>query len=355
VKLSISLNHNGNAVTRYSGPIEIEILNENVLKHASVPPLNMTQGYISGELLQFISTIKAGEAEVFVDVPGFVSDTIKIDSLPLIAHEIILSSSEDFLYTNGDNDVFLTAEIYDENGNLTTNNLSALISFEATDLTSDMVSFPEANTALSLRGISSILVHGGDVSGEVNLIASSDNFRGVKSGTLSLDVIKHVPSKEVREFTPRSLFISLLGGDFGNLDTDWNLAESLLYGRKIDSTGEIDYGQVQSVSTITATPTAKKRLISVDAFGKVENYSENIDSIVVPATESFPYQKIIMSDLIQATELAEMFIIPKTDAELKLLSSDKEVVDYKAEGIYVQRVSDTDPDIVFVNRNKGMR
>ena len=83
-------------------------------------------------------------------------------------------------------------------------------------------------------------------------------------------------------------------------------------------------GQVQAVSSVTATPFEKKRLIGVDGYGKIDILSDTISMETVTATESLPYQKIVFSDDVADAELASVIFIPKTDAELILLEEDDE-------------------------------
>ena len=96
---------------------------------------------------------------------------------------------------------------------------------------------------------------------------------------------------------------------------------------------------MQAISALTSSIKDKKRLLGVDGYGKVEIMSETVSSEVVPATNSFPYQKVIFSDNFNNVELVSLFVVPKTGSPLKLLQKEEEKEN--DDGIFVQSLEGT--------------
>lgn len=342
-KLRTELVHNGAVVSGYSGAIEFTLLNPNGGSFVNLPPKTMNNGILHEANVRFQSSTLAGESEILIDVPGFASSTATIQLLPGAPSQLQLTSSEDSIMTGGDNNVIVEANILDKYGNLVTSDNSTLISFATTDATSKMISFVGAKNAVALNGVASTIIKGGTMSGVANIIASSGELQ---LATISLDVVKRVDSKDVEKFAPRALYTSLLGGSFGDLATENNLAQTM-----------VNSGQVQAVTSVTATPNDSKRLIGVDGFGKIDILSDSVNADLVLATDNFPYQKVVFSDALADEELGEMFLVPKPEAELFVLEPDVDIP--MSEGIFVQRHSTIDPAVeifskegeIFVQKN----
>lgn len=344
-RIGVKLVHNGAVIEGYNGPINLEILNKNYGDFAKNPPQKMSHGQLNPANITFRPTTLAGEVEILVDIPGFVSDTFKFNTTPGTPQKIELISSADSIYTNGANEAIVHARILDEYGNLVDTNNRTIVRFSATDSTNDFVEFSPANS-LTLNGTASTTVLGNERSGEVHIIARTE-IAGVKDGFLTLKINKHITPDIAKTFSPRALYISLLGGNFGDLTIQNNLAEIFL-----------NNGQSQAVSAVTADPNDKKRLISIDGYGKIDVLSETITTNVVKATDSFPYQKIVFADNVANTELANVFLVPKNNTPLVLLNDEEATGGEEAindsEGIYVKRLSKTNETIEFKEENDGI-
>lgn len=328
IVLGAQLISDGKIVTGYSGDVEFRLLNENFGGFSGELPKKMSSGVVKG--ISFKASTLAGEPEILINVPGFVSDTIKLKTLPGEAVKIDLTSSSDAVYTNGVEEVTLTARLLDKYGNLVDIDEGTPVTFSLTPATEEYVEFVGAKTSLTLNGIATSSIKGGKISGIANIIASSQNL---ESGILPLKVTKHLSLDNLSSYSPRVLYLSLLGGAFDN---------DLLYS-----------GQIQAISGVTTTTEGKKKLGYVDPYGKVEVLSDTVSSGIVPATDSFPYQKIIFSDSISQDEIATMFFVPKTDLSLTLLT-DEDFYRITKEGIFVKRVSMSDKKIEFSEKEDGV-
>ncbi|MEK7547532.1 MAG: FG-GAP-like repeat-containing protein, partial [Patescibacteria group bacterium] len=324
VRIGVKLLVGGNVAKGYNGPVEFKVATKKLCDPSNKIPKKMTAGELHAANAIFKSSKTSGEAEIFIDIPGFISDTAKFKTKADEGERIELSADGKSLYTNSGNEVTLQAKLLDRYGNLVDYDNSTVIDFVATDATKQLVNF-SLPKATAVNGIATTKVIGAGNSGTVNILAKANK---VHAGAVSLQVNKHVTSDEVKEFSPRALYIALLGGTFGATDCKTGfgdcLAQSLLFSN----------GQVQAISALTSSVKDKKRLFGVDGYGKIEIMSETVSSEVTPATNSFPYQKVIFSDNFNNVELASLFVVPKTGTSLKLLQSEEEK--QNGDGIFVQ-------------------
>lgn len=339
-RLGAKLTHNNQIVDKYSGPIEFTVLTKNVGNLAGDGVYKMANGEIKPANVSFQAATLSGEAEVLVDIPGFVSDTIKFKVKPGIATRIELVASDTSIHTNGQNEVTLKARLLDQYDNLVEASNGVVVDFAATEATEELITINPAQ-ANTVNGVATSEVLGKSKSGVANIFASS---AGLETGTVSLKINKHLTSEVVKDFSPRALYVSLLGGAFGKVDNGNNIAQTLLYS-----------GQVQAVSTITASPHDKKRVVGVDGFGKVDLLSQTLEITVAAATNSFPTQKVILSDKVSGDSVASVFVVPKNNTPLVLqekAEGQDEILPIPSnDGIYVQRLSMNDPAVQFTQKS----
>ena len=332
LKIRTELKHNGKVIDSYNGPISYTLLNKGLGSFTKTPPEKMVNGVLHQENVKFKSSKSSGTVEILVDVPGFVSDTVEFKTLPGLPVYIELTSSEDTLTTNNLDEVVLKASLLDQYGNLVDTNNSKIVQFSATNATKGLITFKEAQSSVVSGGIASNRIKAKDVSGEVNIIASSS---GLESDKITLEITKHITGSIAEEFAPRALYMSVLGGAFGMPMDGSNLAQRFMFSD----------GQVQAVSSVTASVKDVKRLVSIDSYGKIEALSETVLSEIVPATDSFPYQKVVFTDSLTDASLATAFVIPKGNAPVSLLEDDEEI---SGTGIYVVKPEEPDDTLEFV-------
>ncbi|MBT7736271.1 DUF11 domain-containing protein, partial [Candidatus Peregrinibacteria bacterium] len=326
------LKHNGEVITGYNGPINYTLLSKGLGSFVNTPPEKMINGVLHQANVKFKSSNATGTVEILVDIPGFVSDTVEFKTLPGLPKYIELTSSEDTLTTNDLDEVILQARILDEYGNLVDTNNSKVIQFSATDATEDLITFSEAMSSVVSNGIASNRIKANDVSGEVNIFATST---GLQTDKISLKIKKHITGSVAENFAPRALYMSVLGGAFGMPMSQGNLAQKFIYSD----------GQVQAISATTSSVEDYKRLLSVDSYGKVETLSETVVSEIVPATDSFPYQKVVFTDSLTDSSLATAFVIPKGNSPVVLLEDSQNAVGV---GIFVKEGEAKDDSLEFL-------
>ena len=350
------LDNNGKTVESYKGPIKFTNLNDKIVNLVNQMPQKMDGGILDDSVMPIETSTLAGEAEILVEVPGFVSDSVKVKVLPGTAKKIELSSDvTDYIYAKGNN-VTLKATLLDKYGNVVDTDNSTPIKFDITNLTEDFVQFMGAKTAIALKGVATTIIKGGNGSGKANLCAKKQAAgmlddcekdpdaveTTVKPGILSIKVVDHVTQIDAKEFSPRALYMSILGGAFGDPIVNNNLAQTFLYDTK---------ARAQAITSLTSTPDEKKRILNVDAYGKISLMAEDIETKAVFATKSFNYQKIVVSDNVAKKELASIFLVPKNGLPLDIVTGDDLP---SAEGIYVKQLLTDDPDLMITKKTDGI-
>jgi uncharacterized repeat protein (TIGR01451 family) len=278
----------------YKGFIEFEISNKNIIELDD---------------LEIRSKTVAGEAEIIVDIPGFIRKGIKIDVLPLEPVALKLIANDEIIYSNGKNEVEFEAQLLDEYGNLLTTDNSTVIAFETLDPDYKFVEFMGASQVRAVAGTAKLKVKGGKRSGQVNIFARTViGEREVISETLRLPVKKHVTDIEVSGFAPKVLYMSLLGGAFGEPSNTDSLAQTILYT-----------GKTQVISTLTASAKADKRLLAIDPEAEVTLMSATLETETFAATESFPYEKTVISDNVEGVDIASYFVVAGASTDVRVI------------------------------------
>lgn len=339
--LKSELLYNGNVVGSYNGPIKFTNLNDKVADLPNKLPQTMKNGVLDGTYMPINSGTLAGEAEILVEIPGFLSDSVKVRVLPNKAEKIELSGDiTDYIYTKSDN-VLLKATLLDEYGNVVDNDSSTVIKFNASTSTEKFIQFIGAKSAVALKGVATTTIKGGDVSGIAN-ISAADSTGKIRPGIFSIKVVDRITNVDAKEFSPRALYMSILGGAFGDPILNSNFSQTFLYDTK---------ARVQAITSLTATPDDYKRIFGVDTYGKVSLISQDVSAKVAPATDSFPYQRIAISDGISQKELASIFLVPQNGLSINTIG-DNELPG--SEGIFVKQLSSDDPLLVLTKKKDGI-
>ncbi|MEK7085489.1 MAG: Ig-like domain-containing protein, partial [Patescibacteria group bacterium] len=104
-RLGLKLLHNGQTLTEYSGPIKFNIINGNIGSFVNEPSEKLANGELNPANVTFKSSTLAGEEEILVDVPGFVTDSFKFKTTHGTPKTIELTASQNSINTNSQNEV----------------------------------------------------------------------------------------------------------------------------------------------------------------------------------------------------------------------------------------------------------
>ena len=375
-ELLTKVNGKYNRITAYNGPLNFTIVNDQLLADAKTGKNTihkfMAEGTLHEANIKLKSKTVAGDAEVQISAPGFASKTIKIPVLAGSAARLELSSSEDYLFTNGENISTIQAKVSDKYGNAVEQDNTTSVVFTATDATKNFIQFLDLKTVVVQDGIARIRIKGLDKTGVVNLTAKVNlpspppgkiAAIGPKKGTLSLGLVSRITKDEIKDFAPKALYVSLLGGSFGNFVDSNNVAKTLLYS-----------GKTQAISSITASPIDSKRLFFLNPNGKTEPIVDSLIPKLFASTKESPFPKMIVSDSSIGAELATIFLVPKTGTPLNYIDSVPKAEDtseavtvenitpaaiapadhaklFEKEGIYLERLPDAIPSVEFKPTN----
>lgn len=338
LKFEVKLKHGNEKVSTYNGPIDFNILTENLGDFVSKPPIKMVEGQLLAENVKFKPDKSAGKAEIQIEIPGFVSKVVSFDVVPGEAKTIQLNASADSMTTSDGDSVFLEAVLLDEFGNVAENDEGKRIEFSATAATAELVNFDPA-AAISEAGKATTTIFSNGKSGKVNLAAI---FEGLETGTATLDIVKRIDGPLAEDFAPRSLYMSLLGGNFGNEMARENLAQRMLFN-----------GQTQAVSAVTSSADGDQKLLGVDSKGQINLLSNSIEAELVAATDE-KYHQIIFSDVVEDSELASLFFVPEEGLEMVLLEEGDVLSKQNGRGIFLKPLGPMEGEAEISEKEDGV-
>lgn len=332
---------NGAKVSGYNGEI-VWTLNDDT--YGTLTPTTGDYMQSGTSSATFKSTTVSGKPTITVAAPGFSEIAFIIETLPGAANSLALVTDKDTLFTGGADTSLITAKLLDQYGNLaytSSSNVSFASSINPTPTDESdgsktkedpslMFNFDGADTAFSLGGLASVNIKSTLNSGKVAIIANgtnSDTGTVFDKAKLELNFKKRISNEVSDNFgkiSPRALYINLLGGAFYNMGKN-DFASEILFS-----------GKSQAVLTTTAVANDKKRVLSIDGFGQINILDTNVKPNFVPATESFPFNKIKFKDETFGVNVGEVFFVPKDGLDFKLINDDFNNYD---EGILVKDIT----------------
>ncbi len=249
----------------YNGPVILRNLSENLGSLNQSTTLSMSSGQLKSGLVSFISNNTAGTVEIEVEVPGFASETLRFYIDAKEAESIKIVSDSDTIFTNQGDKTLITAKLFDQYAN-SVKNTNLIVDFKSDD-----------NINIVKTGNATAEVSGMGKSGKVLITASAD---GLLNGSIEIDVKKRVFYDAVKKFSPKSLYISLLGENFGDISVKNNLVNALIFE-----------SEVQAIATVSAGAKDKGKIIAyVSENDEIEIISDTVglvdeNKIVYAGTE----------------------------------------------------------------------
>ncbi len=174
----------------------------------------------------------SGEAAISVTVNGFEPATLKVQTLPKSAKKIVLESSSMTFDQDSTAGIEITAKLYDEDQNFVETDSQTKVTFALTPGSSGFASLDDPAEIQVQNGVAKIMVHGKDLSGPVNILASSP---GLETGVIQLTTVTKFNGESWKSMAPNTLFASLLGADYGNATKDHYLGGWFVFSGKAES------------------------------------------------------------------------------------------------------------------------
>ncbi len=208
----------------------------------------------------------AGNAGLLVSSPGMSAGSATMIVKPSDPYEIKLRKEDGgTVLEAGQKDTFY-ADIYDVYGNMVTNDSSTLIALRKTGVTDDYGKIA-GSPATTKNGTATFQVTAADISGKLNLVASSS---GLISGSFGGDVNYSMDSSDFAVINNQSLYTNMLGAAYGDVTQSGYLGGYMTFN-----------GKAEVVSTLIAAPKPKKELASIDSSGKINLLDGDIISQTV--------------------------------------------------------------------------
>lgn len=287
---------------------------------------------------------KAGDALISATAEGFPPVTTTITTTPKQPAQIILEADSDTMDSDSDEFFTVRGKLYDRDGNFVSSDSATIVSFALTQSSATFAQFASSTADQAQNGLVEVVLRGRDLSGPVNIIASS---AGVQSGTLSLNAVTKFKATDLNEVTPHVLFASLLGSDFGNVMDENYFGGWFIFAGKdrtvtdpvtLQTSVERTLSKAQSVVSLLSSPQPYGRLAQVMPNGQIQLFdSQRLQARVIPNNGSNTPNRLVLRDLDEDEELLEVSTILPVQTQVMMTDITVDVNDL-SEGIHVQKI-----------------
>ncbi|HLG25718.1 MAG TPA: FG-GAP-like repeat-containing protein, partial [Candidatus Gracilibacteria bacterium] len=280
----------------------------------------------------------AGNSVISATAEGFDPANATVKTLPKKAAKIVLESKTDTIDADPSQSLEITGKLYDNDDNFVSTDSSTTVTFSLTEVSKTFGAFLDPVNVQAQDGVVTIRVRGADISGPINILAAS---AGIQSGTISLNAVKKFNAEDMNDITPRVLFASLLGTDFGNVFEDNYFAGWFIFAGNSQ-----DVSRAQAAVSLLSPPKPAGRLVEFGANGKLKLFDEGgLDVRVIPHNSSSQPNRYIVSNLEDQNDLVEMFMIAKVQTKASEIGADADPIPMP-EGVYIQQIiGSTDYDL----------
>lgn len=324
----------GTAITEFQGDVNLSLSDAGYGTFAS-STLSLSAGSAKTRL---VPGTLAGTSSILASSNGISSGSLSLEFKPADPYELRIRKDDGTTIVEANESETFYVEVYDQYGNLVSNDSSTSADLRLTDATKEFGRLGRQFVRLN-QGSASFKVNVQDISGKLNIVASST---GLVAGSFGGDISYSMGSDEFRDINPEMLFGSFLGGAYGDVTQEDYIGGWLTFN-----------GKTQALTTLIQEPTPKQRVATVDGNGAIGLPEGSIlTQSVSGAGSSLPMRvswRSFPEDILQA-EL--IFVLPSaasyTTATLLTASTDFEVEAH--EGGYLLR--EDDAGVVKV-RNDG--
>lgn len=319
----------------FQGRIKFSV-SESSLGHFTGDP---DQNVVSGKsYAEFAPGKRAGKVFVSALLEGFQTQSFELNILPNKPYKMVLSSPDEIVVASGETAATVTAELYDKNDNFAYNDSKTKVTFAITDATQKFGEFVKAPPLNFTNGKASALLKGKGVTGPINLYVESD---GLVPGTLEIPVKTRILGSEIADLNPNVLFVSLLGGPFGDITKSDYLGGLLTFS-----------GRVQAAVSLLANSQLEKPVANIPPNGKITLAdSSKYYSLFIPANDATSSNLIVMKDLLTGSPILEARIVPKSVSSIVV--TDKDIPNDADDGLYVKKIS-ADPAFTYQDVSDGL-
>lgn len=309
---------NGDAVTGFNGDVSFS-LSDDAYGTLSAETGTLVSGATSVDLT---AGTLAGVGSVIVSSSGLSSGSTSVEFKPADPYELLLKKEDGGTILQANEASLFNVEVYDEYGNLVTNDSSTVVDIRKTDATTEYAKLSSSQITVS-QGVGEFRATAKSVSGKLNLVASST---GLISGSFGGDIVYAMNSSDFKNIEPQNLFTSMLGGPFGDVTESGYLGGYMTFN-----------GRTQAMTTLIEEPTPKEKIASIDSNGKIDLADSSlIGQSISSAGEGLP-TRIIWRNFPDDIMQAEIFYITKEGFTAELLTDSYELTLEEKNGAVILR------------------
>ncbi|MFH1720205.1 MAG: S-layer homology domain-containing protein [Patescibacteria group bacterium] len=278
----------------------------------------------------------AGKAEISALLNGFETSTFDVSVVANKGVKMKLFASEDSLLTDGDNELTLTAELYDARDNLVNYDSNTAVIFRITEATKEFAKFTKVTNKFTGGKANATLV-GESKSGFVNIIAESP---GLPPATLSIKVKNRLFAKDFAASDPNVLYVSLLGSSFGDILKEDYFGGLLTFA-----------GKIQSVTSLLADPKGHETVVNIPLNGKLQiNKADVYLPTFHPANDNAVANRISVKNIATKKDVFDVVVVPDTSSSIVI--TDQDIPEDAGDGFYIKKLVE-DTDISYVEVDNG--
>ncbi len=322
-------NEAGQILSDFNGEVQMTVNNAEIMQLA----LNPTDRKMAAKTVKLAAGVGqvvvqsgnlAGEAIITAKTGGVSPTEINLRNNAYKPAKIVLSSSVVTVDADPQASFAVNAAIFDNQNNPVTvgeQNIKFKIAPASSNYAEIMAGGQEI-TVKSVAGVAGVNIRPTNSAGTIQIIAESD---GLLAGSISIESAKFIRGKDFREMSPRVLTANILGGAFGDITQADSLANWFTFS-----------GKVQATTTLLTDPKPKKSLATVLPTGQITiQDSGNLDLKVLSANKQNPVLRLLIHNLLQKTELAEVNIKLKPQAQIRILESDLAEEEMLPDSVYL--------------------
>ncbi|MBD3156265.1 hypothetical protein GF369_00395, partial [Candidatus Peregrinibacteria bacterium] len=281
----------GKRIEQFNQPITFDHESKAVGDFIGDKTVVMKEGRAS---IEFVSSTKKGPLEITASAPGIDPGTHAITMHANTPIQLRLHPEADTFDASSSQPIEITAKLYDQYDNFVDHIDDVPIDFRITEATKQYASLDGLTSTISTDGQASGYIIGNEITGPVHIIASSP---GLISGTAELKAMEIIQKEELIGDTPHALYGTMLGGAYGDTQTDNYLGGELLFK-----------GTLQAITAMTVPAQLHDSLVTVMPHGGIDisNYNQ-VEARFLPSNGSFIPNRIILSTPDTREDIAELY------------------------------------------------
>ena len=299
-----ALDNEGRRIERFNQSITFDHESKPVGNFIGEKIITMEEGRAS---IEFVSSTTKGPLEITASAPGIDPGRLTINMRANTPVKIKLHPNDKTFDASSLQPTEITAKLYDQYDNFVDHIDDIPIEFRITEATQKYAQIDGLTDTKSVEGQASGHIIGNGLSGPIHVIASSP---GLISGTAELQAIEIIKQEELIGESPHALYGTMLGGAYGDMQTENYLGGELLFK-----------GTLQAITAMTVPAKLHDSLVAVMPQGGIEVGNEDqIETQFLPSNGSFIPNRVMLSTPDTKQDIAEIYYQYPGDQSVKIVN-----------------------------------